>query len=171
MCNQTSSPAGQNPIALAVIAGLTLTGACANQAPPRTPDAPSPTARVASPTSAETPQAVSSLNGDAIVTVTVRYLQRIALPPALLTVTLEDVSRVDTAAMVIAKQEQQTEGRQVPFTVKLPYRPTQIVARNAYVVRARIEVGGTLEYISTRVYPVLTRGAPSVVEVIVDPVR
>ena len=171
MRDQTSWPAGQNPITLVVIAGLILTAACMNQAPPRTPDAPSPTARVVSPPSAELPEAVSSLNGDAIVTVTVRYLQRIALPPAVLTVTLEDVSRVDTAATVIAKQELQTEGRQVPFTVKLPYHPAQVVARNAYAVRARIEVGGTLQDVTTRAYPVLTRGAPSVVEVIVEPVR
>jgi uncharacterized lipoprotein YbaY len=38
-------------------------------------------------------------------------------------------------------------------------------------VQARITVDGELRFISTRSYQVITRGNPTTVEVIVDPVR
>jgi uncharacterized lipoprotein YbaY len=108
--------------------------------------------------------------GGHAVTGTVVYRQRIALPPdAVVRVTLVDVSRQDVAATVIAEQVVAQPG-QVPIPFALPFDPEQIDPRFSYAVQARIEAGGRLRFVSTRSYPVITRGHPNRVEVRVDPV-
>ena len=111
--------------------------------------------------------AAARLNG------VVTYLQRIALSPdAVVEVSLQDISRADAPAVVVASQTIQTGGKQVPIPFALDYDPGAIDPRMSYAVSARITENGQLTWISTQVYPVLTRGAPSDnVEIIVDRVQ
>lgn len=104
------------------------------------------------------------------VTGTVTYLQRIALPPAaLIKVQLADVSRADAPAVVLGEALIRSEGGQVPFPFSIPYDPAKIDQRFTYAVSARIEEGGKLLFITDTRYPVLTRGAPSHVELVLRP--
>ena len=106
----------------------------------------------------------------AVVTGTVFYLERMALPPgAVLTVQLADVSIADAPAVVIAK-ETKTLTTQVPVPFSLSYDPAKIIKIHSYSVQARIEVEGKLRFISTMSYPVITNGKPTTVDVRVSPV-
>ena len=107
----------------------------------------------------------------ATVSGTVYYHQRIALPPdASVSVKLVDISKQDVPAVTIAEQRITNPG-QVPVPFELHYHPAKIDFRMTYAVQARIEQGGRLLFISTKVYPVITRGNPMHVEVKVDPVK
>lgn len=109
---------------------------------------------------------------DNIISGTVTYRQRIALPQtAVLTVRMEDVSRTDTSAVPIAEQRIQTEGKQVPIPFDLVFDRSKIQERNRYAVRAEISDGGRLLYVSDVNYPVLTQGNPRTVEITVVSVR
>jgi putative lipoprotein len=102
----------------------------------------------------------------------VRYLSRIALPPdAEVRVTLEDVSRADAPATVIAEQTIPTRGRQVPIPFELQYDPAKIDPSHRYAVRAQIRAGDELKFTSTTANPVLTQDAPSSVDLTLQPVR
>jgi putative lipoprotein len=99
------------------------------------------------------------------VTGTVAYRERIALPPdAVIKLQLVDVSRADAPAVVIGEQVFEAGGRQVPFAFEIPYDPSKIDERMSYAVQARIEEGGRLRFISDRRYPVITRDAPTKVD-------
>ena len=107
----------------------------------------------------------------ATVSGTVYYHQRIALPPdASVEVKLVDISKQDVPATTIAEQRITNPG-QVPVPFELHYDPAKIDSRMTYAVQARIEQGGKLLFISTSVFPVITRGNPTHVEVKVDPVK
>jgi uncharacterized lipoprotein YbaY/heat shock protein HslJ len=102
---------------------------------------------------------------------TVTYRQRSALPPnARLRVQLLDVSRADAPATVIGEQSYVTNGQQVPLPYAIGYDPAQIEERFTYVVRAEIFIDDRLAFTSTTTIPVLTRGNPSVAEIVVEPV-
>jgi putative lipoprotein len=101
------------------------------------------------------------------VTGTVTYRERVALPPtAVITVRLVDVSRADAPAIVLGEQLMQAAGRQVPFPFEIPYDPARIEANYSYAVEARIEQDGKLRFISDRHYAVITRGAPTRVDIV-----
>ena len=103
---------------------------------------------------------------------TVTYRQRIALPPnAVVRVTLADVSLQDVAAKVLTEIEVPTDGRQVPIPFRLAYWPERIEATHTYSVRAQIVVDGALFMTSTTSYPVITRGAPTKLTIVVQPVN
>lgn len=102
---------------------------------------------------------------------TVTYLQRIALPPtALIKVQLVDVSRADAPAVVLGKQIIQAGGSQVPFSFEIPYDPAKIDPRYSYAVQVRIEDDGRLLFINDRHYAVITRGAPTQVDMVLKAV-
>jgi uncharacterized lipoprotein YbaY len=106
------------------------------------------------------------------VTGTVTYLQRIALPStAEVKVKLVDVSRADASAIMLGEQNIQTGGKQVPFDFKIPYDPDMIEESHSYAVQARIEVDGQLRFINDQRYAVLTRGAPTHVDMVLKAVR
>jgi putative lipoprotein len=85
---------------------------------------------------------------------------------------LQDVSRQDVAATVIASQTITTTGENVPIPFELAYDPAEIDARMSYALSVRITVGGQLRWINTERYAVLTNGAPITgVEVVVQPVQ
>jgi putative lipoprotein len=102
------------------------------------------------------------------VTGSVTYHERIALPPtAVVHVRLLDVSRADAPAVLIAEQVIRPAGRQVPFEFTLAYDESRILPAHTYAVQVRIEDGGTLLFISDTMHPVITRGAPLRVEIVV----
>ena len=124
-------------------------------------------------TSTSTAEGSKSMQNEkqAIVSGTVYYLQRIALPPdAIIEVKLADISKQDVLAATIAEQKITNPG-QVPIPFELHYNSAQIDSRMTYAVQVRIEQGGKLLFVSTRVFPVITRGNPTHVEVKVDPVK
>jgi len=103
---------------------------------------------------------------------TATYLQRIAMPPdAVLTVRVEDVSRADAPATLLAQTREPFGARQVPIPFSLQVPATAIDPRMRYAVRATITVGSELRFTTTRHHAVLTRGAPNQVDLVLDAVR
>jgi uncharacterized lipoprotein YbaY len=104
---------------------------------------------------------------------TVTYLQRIALPDdAVIEVSLQDVSRADAPAVVLATQTITANGRQVPIPFALEYDAAAIDPAMRYSLSARITRGDQLLWISTMMYPVLTHDAAvNNVEIVVEPVQ
>lgn len=82
------------------------------------------------------------------ITGTVWYRERIALPPgAVVTVRLNDVSRADAPATVLAEQVIEPDhGVPIPFT--LTVERSVLDDRTAYAVSARITIDGVLNWIS-----------------------
>jgi heat shock protein HslJ len=113
----------------------------------------------------------SQLSG--VLTGTVTYLQRIALPSgSVIEVQLQDVSRADAAAQIIASQTITTAGENVPIPFTLTYDPAQIDPRYTYALGVRITNDGQLRWITAEHTPVLTGGAPMTgVEVVVQPAQ
>ncbi len=101
--------------------------------------------------------------GSTVLSGTVTYLPRIALPPnAVVHVRIEDVSRADAPAITLAEQTIPTEGRQVPSPFALEYDPSRIEGGHRYAVRAEIRGPGEgLLWTTDTMHPVLTLGAPS----------
>lgn len=107
----------------------------------------------------------------AVVSGTVAYRQRIALPPdAEVEVTLSDVSIKDAAAPVIAIITVPPDGRQVPLPFELPYDAARIDTTHTYAVRATIRGGGRLMFATDAAFPVITRGNPTSVSLMLDQV-
>lgn len=107
----------------------------------------------------------------ASVTGTVTYRERIALPPnAVIKVQLVDVSRADAPAIVLGEQVFQASGRQPPFAFQISYDSAKVVANYSYAVQARIEVDGKLRFVSDQHYAVITRGAPTHVDMVLKSV-
>jgi putative lipoprotein len=101
-----------------------------------------------------------------MVTGTVSYRERIALPPgAVVLVQLRDVSLMDIAAKLISEQIIKPE-HSVPIPFSLPYAAQDIDERMTYSVFATIRSGDRLLFVSDRSYPVLTRGNSDNVDLI-----
>lgn len=96
---------------------------------------------------------------DAAVTGSVTYGDGAALPAgATLTVTLQDVSRADASAVLMARQVIPEPGPP-PVSFRLDYRRADIDPRNTYSVSARVESAeGKLLFTNDTVYMVLTLG-------------
>lgn len=111
------------------------------------------------------PQAAGggAATGPGVISGTVTYLPRIALPPdAVVRVWLEDASRADTAATIVAEQTIPTQGRQVPIPFSLEYDRAHIDAMHRYVLTAEIHgEGGALLWAADTARAVLTSGAPA----------
>jgi putative lipoprotein len=89
---------------------------------------------------------------------TATYRERIALPPtAVFEATLEDVSRVDAPADVIARVRVTPAGNP-PIRFEIPVDLARIRPDRRYLVRARIVDGDRLMFTSDVSYPVLTQG-------------
>jgi len=117
--------------------------------------------------------ATGDMQPGGVLTGTVIYLQRVALlPGSVISVQLQDVSKQDVAASVIASQTITTTGENVPIPFELAYDPAGIDARFTYALSVRITVDGQLRWINTERYAVLTNGAPSTnVQVRVQPAQ
>lgn len=108
---------------------------------------------------------------DNVVSGTVTYTSRMALPPnAVLIVSLLDTSRQDVAATTIAEERIETRGLQVPFNFSFAYDRSKIIDRNRYSLRAQIMVGERLLFTTNTNYAVITQGNPRSVDITVVPV-
>jgi uncharacterized lipoprotein YbaY len=102
---------------------------------------------------------------------TVTYMLRMALPPeAVVDVQLQDVSRADAKAAVIAEEKITVGERQVPIPFELKVDAGKIEPSHTYTVRAQILVDGEIRFTSQQAYNVLTKGNPAKVEIVVKPV-
>ena len=92
---------------------------------------------------------------------TATYRERMSLPPAaVFEATLEDVSRADAPATVVATTRVPSPG-QPPIAFSISYDQAKIVPDHRYVVRARILLDGKLLFTSDVATPVITAGNPS----------
>ncbi len=92
----------------------------------------------------------------------VTYRERVMLPPGVeVRVRLEDVSRADAKAELIAEQMIQPK-KQVPIAFSLLYDPAAIQSRHQYAVRAEIRgADNSLLWTTTQRYGVFGEGQPS----------
>ncbi len=101
------------------------------------------------------------------VTGTAGYRERMALlPGAEMTIKLVDVSLADAPAVVIDEQVISLDQKSVPVDFELSYDPEKIQENHTYAVQAAIRVKDKLAFITDQVYPVLTRGAPDHVDLL-----
>jgi putative lipoprotein len=99
----------------------------------------------------------------------VAYRQRIAMPPeAVLTVRVENVSRAEAPAVLLAETSEPFGERQVPIPFSLQVPSASIDPRFSYAVRASITVNDELRFTTTRSYPVLTSGAANKVDLLLE---
>jgi putative lipoprotein len=92
--------------------------------------------------------------GPLVVVGVVTYVARIAMPQgAVVTVTLEDVSRADADAVVVARQVIVEPGN-VPVAFSLAVDIGAVDERARLALRARIDVDGSLWYVSDTAHPV-----------------
>jgi putative lipoprotein len=109
----------------------------------------------------------SGREGNAAVTGTVTYRERLALTPgATLVVELRDVSYLDAAAPLIARQTIPNPG-QVPIPFRVEYNRDDVDERNVYAVQARIiESDDRLAFTNDTAYDVITRGNPTHIDMV-----
>ncbi len=95
------------------------------------------------------------------------YRERIALPPgAMVHVTLEDSSRMDVAATVLAESMFPAEGAP-PYSFELEYDPANITEKGRYGLRAKIEADGQLLFTSDQFLPAFDETRTRPVEILV----
>jgi putative lipoprotein len=80
---------------------------------------------------------------------------------AALTVTLQDISIADAAAVILSSQVIELADTEFPVAFDLPYELGDIAENRTYSVAARVESGGDLLMISDTIVPVITNGAPT----------
>ena len=108
---------------------------------------------------------------NSVVMGTLGFMQPVEIPSgSTLTVQLQDTSLADAPAKVLGETViADFSVLPVPFSVS--YDPTVIDTRNTYRISARItDEAGNLIFINTSADNVITRGNPSVIQVIVEPV-
>lgn len=114
----------------------------------------------------------ASNSGFTIVTGSAAYRQRIAMSPdAVLNVRVEDVSRADAKSEVLAESKEIFGNRQVPLAYSLQVPNSAIEPNHDYNLRATISENGQLRFVTTRRYPILTRGNPAKIDVMLDAVQ
>jgi putative lipoprotein len=98
----------------------------------------------------------AQVNDTLTVAGTITYLQRIALEPgSTATVVLEDISRADAAATVVAEQVIDIDDEQVPIPFELVADRSELDDRSSYSVRAAITgPDGQLRWTTDTVNPI-----------------
>ena len=112
-------------------------------------------------------------HGMTVVNVTATYRERILLTPGhVLTVRVEDVSRADAPAEVLAEHREVLDGRAPPYQATLGFPRSQIDPRHTYAVRAEIrDPSGALRFTTDTRHAVLTQGAPAGADIVMVGVR
>lgn len=110
--------------------------------------------------------------GMTTVEVTALYRERIMLPPGhTLTVRVEDVSRADAPAEILAERRMPLDGGP-PYAVTLSVPTARIDPRHTYAARAEIrDPAGALRFTTDTRHAVLTQGAPNRADIILVGVR
>ena len=104
--------------------------------------------------------------GGTVIRGTATFRERMVLPPnAVFEAQLEDVSRMDAPAEVIARTALKSPGNP-PFTFEIPYDQARIQSSHSYSVRARILAGGKVLFTTDTSYPVLTRAQTDTVSLL-----
>lgn len=107
----------------------------------------------------------------AVIETLVVYQDTMQLPAgSVLTVTFEEVSRMDAPSMVLAKRTMAVHAMP-PYSVPLEYDPTFIEGQNRYAVRARIDNGDALLFISTTHTNPFADDQNGPVEIVVEKVK
>ena len=95
-----------------------------------------------------------------VLTGTAFYRERIAMPPdAVLTVQLQDISRADAPAQVVAQTQKIFGQQQVPLAYRLEVPRTGLDPRMRYALRATVRVDGELRFSTTQAHPVQVQSA------------
>ncbi|MGC3834130.1 YbaY family lipoprotein [Moritella viscosa] len=119
--------------------------------------------------SAKVEQAVTTQQHS--ITANVFYRQRIALPPgAQVSLVLEDISKMDVAAEIIAQQTITAVGFP-PYKIDLRYNAAKIKPQHRYALRAQIELGGQLLFINTEQVDAFSNQSAKPTEILVSQVR
>lgn len=101
-----------------------------------------------------------------LITDSATFRERIAVPPeAVFEATLENVSPADAPSEVLAQVRVDSPGNP-PIRFDIPYDGARIEPNHTDSVRARIVLNGQIAFVTDRLYPVLTRGAESAVELL-----
>jgi len=96
------------------------------------------------------------------------YRERMALPAdAEIRILLEDVARMDVPSELVATAGIVPKGGP-PWSFSLAYDPRKLHERGRYMLRARIEAGGQLLFISTRQIPAFDRDTGAPIEILVS---
>lgn len=102
---------------------------------------------------------------------TITYLVRMALPAqAVIEVQLQDVSRADAPATVVAQEKFALGQRSAPVPFTLKYDTAKIDPKHTYAVNAKILLAGELRFVNKETYRVLTLGNPNKVDMVLLPV-
>ncbi len=89
----------------------------------------------------------------ATVSGTATYRERMALPPgAVFEARLEDVSRADAPAVLIASARTESPGAP-PFRFAIPYDPARIAPTHSYAIRASVMLGEEPLFVSVTHVP------------------
>jgi putative lipoprotein len=106
------------------------------------------------------------------ITGTVSYRQHVSLPPdAVVVIHLQDVYLPDAPSPFLAEFKTTVGQQKVPIPFTLKFDPAKIDPNHPYVVEASILVHEHLRFTSDTAYPVLTKGSPTSVDMILVPVR
>jgi putative lipoprotein len=106
--------------------------------------------------------------GQARLSGTVSYRERIALPPGyVVRLELLDISRQDAPSAPVAAVELTPE-HQVPVAFELDYDEARIDPRFTYSIRAQILAGGHLMFTTTRDHLVITQGHPGTADILLE---
>lgn len=90
---------------------------------------------------------------------------------AIIYIALVDVSpRQDSSGDILARVAI-SRPTQSPIFFKLQYNLAQINPKHTYVIQARITQQGKVIYANTSTYPVITRGNPSTVDIVLAALR
>jgi len=101
------------------------------------------------------------------ITGSVEYRERSMLPPdSLVTISLEDVAKMDVKAELISSTSFAPQGGP-PWNFALAYDPSKIHEKGRYALRARILAGGRLLYTSTEHIPAFQGEAGEPVHIMV----
>lgn len=97
--------------------------------------------------------------------------QSIPLPfNAAIAITLQDLSLSDATAIDLAAKNFCSAGQQMPLPFVLHYDRDKIDPLHTYALQVRITVNEHLRFLNMAACPVITRGYPTTVEIVVDPV-
>jgi putative lipoprotein len=106
-----------------------------------------------------------------MITGSVLFRQRAALPPgSVVRVRLEDVSRQDVAAAIVAESLTVTRGEQVPIPFELEIDRSTLDPRAQYALRAAIEIGCALAFATTTSHALPADGATTGIELLLEQV-
>jgi putative lipoprotein len=106
--------------------------------------------------------ATSSESMTRVIRGSVRYHQRVALPPdAVVRVIIQDASQAVVPPKSFAEEDIPAKSHQFPIKFEVKYDAAAVNPDHRYDILAKVTSGGRLMFTSTNEYPVLTRGAPT----------